>query len=294
MKVLECFAFWLFLAVALAIFLGYVPPYHDTLAMLSLGVAMTLAMSGIRIGSHMQIQSMAIVFLLNYAFLPAITLAPAILMNDNAYWTGFVIMVSMPPAVALIPFSKILKADTELAMSGEVFLYLASLAMAPLMIYMLAGKSVSIMPVVWSLFTLILLPMGVSRVMGRVIDAESGWVKITINVMFFILIYLVFSMNRAMIIKSMESVPVIGAICALRTLGISLAVLALCVWAGVVGKRALTYSLFSSLKNSGLAMIIAMTAFSPKTALPAAVAVFFEFFTVTFLEALSKIFIAQG
>ncbi|RLF47743.1 MAG: hypothetical protein DRN20_05570, partial [Thermoplasmata archaeon] len=185
MKVLECFAFWLFLAVALAIFLGYVPPYHDTLAMLSLGVAMTLAMSGIRIGSHMQIQSMAIVLLLNYAFLPAITLAPAILMNDNAYWTGFVIMVSMPPAVALIPFSKILKADTELAMSGEVFLYLASLAMAPLMVYVLAGKSVSIMPVVWSLFTLILLPMGVSRVMGRVIDAESGWVKITINVMFF-------------------------------------------------------------------------------------------------------------
>lgn len=220
------------------------------------------------------------VFLINYIFLSGlILLANQLLVKDHDLYVGFVVMAAIPSAVVVLPFTYFLGGKMMVSLIGSASLYLLALVMAPLISFHLLDMGrIEPLKLFFALIQMILIPFFVSRGLLKwkafLRVRENTW--ILVNLAFFLIIFTVIGMNRSTFLSHFDILILVSSIAFLRTFVSGHLIDFFSKLAGVDRERRMSYVLFGSFKNLGLAAAIAIVLFNERAAIPAAVTIPFE------------------
>ncbi len=198
----------------------------------------------------------------------------ALMIRDEALWTGFVLLAAVPPAVAVIPFSVFLRGNGLLSLFGTVGAYLGALAIMPLIAFgLLRSTAFDPFKLLIAIFVLIVLPLAVSRLLiqRRLKERIEPYRGTITNWSFFVVLYALVGLNRDIILgHTLTLLPVaLIAIASMFILGF------LIDW--VLGlfhipkDTRTSLVLLGTLKNQGMSGGLALTLFNQETAIPSAV-----------------------
>ncbi len=221
-----------------------------------------------------------LVLVINYLFLSGlILLANYLLIKDHDLYVGFVVMAAIPSAVAVLPFTYLLRGEMMVSLMGSASLYLLALVVAPLIsLQLLDVARIEPVKLVTVLIQMILVPFLISRLLLK----WKGFrhvrenTNLLVNLAFFLIIYAVIGMNRSVFLKHFDILIIVSLIAFLRTFVSGHIVDLFSRLAGTSRERRMSYVLFGSFKNLGLAAAIAIVLFNERAAIPAAVAIPFE------------------
>lgn len=208
--------------------------------------------------------------IINYGLLSGLILILSYSLPDESLRNGFVIMAAVPPAVAVLPMTRILKGDMSLSFAGEILSYLASLLLMPLIIYLFVHQTgISPIYLLQISIVLILIPALASRLV-RLLPINP---VLPINLGFFLVTYTVIGLNQGALWTDGWSVAWISIA---RTFAVGLAVFILARSAGLKSSQAISLTLLGSFKNLGLAAAVSLLLVGPAAGLPAAFCVLAE------------------
>ena len=208
--------------------------------------------------------------IINYGLLSGLILLLSYSLPDESLRHGFVIMAAVPPAVAVLPMTRILKGDMSLSFAGEILSYLASLLLMPLIIYLFVHQTgISPIYLLQISIVLILIPALASRLV-RMLPINP---VLPINLGFFLVTYTVIGLNQGALWTDGWSVAWISIA---RTFAVGLAVFILARSAGLKSSQAISLTLLGSFKNLGLAAAVSLLLVGPAAGLPAAFCVLAE------------------
>jgi len=220
------------------------------------------------------------VFGINYIFLSGlILLANYLLIRDPDLYVGFVVMAAIPPAVAVLPFTYLLRGEMMVSLIGTASLYLLALVVAPFIsLQFLAVGEIDPLKLFSVLIQLILIPFIASRLLlkWKTFHRLKGNMNIFVNSGFFIVIYIVIGMNRSTFLSRFEVLALVSSIAILRTFVSGHLVDLFSRLTGIDRERRMSYVLFGSFKNLGVAASIAIILFNERAAIPSAVTIPFE------------------
>lgn len=221
-------------------------------------------------------------FALNYGLLSGLILLLSSTLDDSALRYGFVVMAAVPPAVAVMPMTRLLHGDVWLSLYGEVVSYLAALILMPGIIFLFTSEAgVSLSYVVEIAMLMIFLPALASRYLRRLkLDPV-----LPINLGFLVVTYTVIGLNSDAILGGVTDVAVIALT---RTFVVGTTVYLVSLMAGISSPQRISYTLFSSYKNLGLAAAVAVVLFGPQAGVPAAVCILAETGFYILLAAASR------
>jgi BASS family bile acid:Na+ symporter len=259
-----------------SLFKGYILP--------ALVLIMTLSTTQITLSelTHLRnyFRDIFFVFVINYIFLSSlILLANYLFIKDHDLYVGFVVMAAVPPAVAVLPFTYLLRGEMMVSLIGAASLYLLALVVAPLMSFQfLDVGEIDPLKLFSVLIQLILIPFIASRLLLRwkYFHRVKGNMNIFVNLGFFIVIYIVIGMNRSTFLSHFEILVLVSSIAFLRTFASGHLVDLLSRLMGIDRQRRMSYVLFGSFKNLGVAASIAIILFNERAAIPSAVTIPFE------------------
>ena len=253
--------------------------YTQRLILPGLAVVMTLSSMGISGDAFRSPKS-----LLSYTFigivgnfvLHGVVLIglSALIIRDQFFWNGFILLAAVPPAIAVIPFALFLRGNVELALLGTIGAYLGALILTPLIALIFLGTGfISPMKLLLILGELIIGPLVASRILvatglSKKIDPYKGPIT---NWSFFLVIYIITGLNRDIFIDQPLSIVPVIAVAILTTFVLG--------WiiekSGELmhhDKASLTsFVLLSTFKNYGLSGALALVFFNPQTAVPSTV-----------------------
>lgn len=284
--------FILLLGLLLGLFFDHGAEWTRPLVLPALGWVMTLSTLAIssaifRAPQNLFLSSVSGI-LMSYGVLSSSILAmAALLIHDEALWSGFVILAAVPPAVAVIPFAEFLRGDRVYALIGTTGGYLGGLLLMPLTAFLFLeteiGDPFTILIVI---LELIVAPFVLSRVLIRTgLEGRIAPYKGTMtNWGFFLVVYTVVGLNQEHFVRNpVGLIPVILiAVCSTFVLGFVLERIS--VLLKVDSKITTTLVLLGTLKNYGLAAGIALALFSRETALPATVSTIFMIVYIIWLN----------
>ena len=264
--------------LVLSILFGIIRPeaahYSEVLITPVLMVMMTFSLTDMNLGDMAagkgSLQNSILGLALNYGLLSGLILLLSYNLQDQALRQGFIVMAAVPPAIAVLPMTRILHGDMRLSLFSEALSYLASLVLMPAIIYAFTRQTgVSLVYLVQMSLLLILLPALASRVVRRIpLDPV-----LPINMGFFWVTYTLIGLNQGALWGDIGSVSWIALA---RTLGIGLAIYTAARLTGQDRPHAISYTLLGSYKNLGLAAVISLTLFGPEAGIPAAICVLAE------------------
>lgn len=265
----------------LALALGFIwdagAQYMQGLLLPGLAVVMTLASMGITGNSFRSLRSLVksaligigVNFLLHGIVLIGLA---TLLVRDQSFWQGFILIAAVPPGVAVIPFAFFLRGNVELVLLGTIGAYLAALVITPLISLAFLGTGfISPAKLLLILGELIVGPLILSRILvgtglSKKIEPYRGFIT---NWSFALVIYIITGLNRDTFIQHpLSTVPV--AVVAILTTFVLGWIIERIGKALHYGRADLTSMvLLSTFKNYGLAGALAIFFFNPETAVPA-------------------------
>ncbi|MFQ5974912.1 MAG: bile acid:sodium symporter family protein [Candidatus Hydrothermarchaeales archaeon] len=282
------------LAVVAGLFYPVFSEFFIAYIVLLLIVIMTLSTAQIKFGElediRREFKQVLTGFLISYGFVSGIVFALTIIfISDPNLKAGFIIMAAVPSAVAVIPLTGILKGNQRLSLISSSFIYVMSPLMATIIIFLGLGSKV-VDPVIFIkvLLELILLPLVLSRLLIRLKSyPEIKKVqKTAINLCFFVLIYGVVGVNRDVYFGKPYIVLMVSGICFFRTFVSGTVIYLLARWRKVDRSSTITYALFGTFKNMGIAATMALVLINKEAMIPAAIAIPFEIMTFVYLSKL--------
>lgn len=271
----------LLLALATGLFIPFAVPVTRHLVLPAL--AMTMALSTMLIGNDIfrapRLLFFPVVFgiLMNYILLGNVLIGlSSLLIRNEAIWTGFVLVAAVPPAIAIIPFSGILRGNNSLSLFGTVGAHLGALAIMPMIVLVLLGTA-SFPPykILLVLLFLIIIPLAAShpsirRCAKDRIDPYRGTAT---NWSFFVVLYTMVGLNRDLILSRGSGFILLPIAAVL--IGTTFVLGFLIDWVGglfhIPRETRTSLVLLGTLKNQAIAGGLAITFFSQEAALPAAV-----------------------
>jgi len=286
----------LLMSVVLGLAWGEGAIWTEKLVLPTLALAMTLSVMDITGGMLSSVRGFvrpAIAgALMSYLVLTGVMLGLAfLLIRDKAFFTGFVIVASVPPAVAVVPFTLFLKGDVHFSLLGSMGAYLAGLVLMPLIAVACIGESFS-SPVRLGVVAveLIIVPLIASRILlrlkvGAAIHRAKGPLT---NWCFFLVSYVIIGLNREVLLKDSLSLLPVFFIAFATTIVLGWIIeMGARLW-GINGETAVPLVLLGTLKNYGLAGGLALALFDKPSAVPATVASVFMIVYIIYLEALMR------
>ncbi|MFB3766468.1 MAG: bile acid:sodium symporter [Methanotrichaceae archaeon] len=272
------------LIFAVSIILGFILPgaakYTEPLVTPALIVMMTFSLTEIDFRTRGDLRGALYCFAMNYVLLSGLILLLSYALPDEKLRFGLVVMAAVPPAIAVMPLTRLLGGDLKLSLYGEVLCYIASIILIPGLIFVFASKSGVDLRYVFEITLLtILLPIFISRL--RHIKQLKLDPVLPINAGFFLINYTVIGLNMADIFEYMQPMAVIAFA---RTFLIGTIIYLLARFKGVDYSKGISYTLFSSYKNLGLAAAISITLFGHEASIPIAVCILGETMFYIFLS----------
>jgi BASS family bile acid:Na+ symporter len=292
-KILKSRDFLLMLAIVLGLFMGQGARWTRDLVIPGLAVIMTLAVMTIPGSIFRSPRSLVWPTLtglvLNYALHGGVILGLShLLIREEALRAGFVLVAAAPPAVAVIPFTVILKGDVPFSLVATVGCYLGALMLMPLITFGWLGAGFA--PpgkLAWIMLELIIAPLAISRVLRRsgFADRLRPYQGPIINWSFFLVIYTIIGLNRAVFLdRPLSILPVfLVALTPIFLLGFIIERIGRRFLRIDPAKR-LSLVLLVTQKNTGLAAGLALTLLGERTALPATVSTVFMIVYIVWLS----------
>ncbi len=227
------------------------------------------------------LRDILIITLIHYLFLSGlILLASHLWVKDPDLRVGYIVMAAVPSAVAVIPFTYLLQGEMAVSLIGSAWIYLFALVAAPLIsFHFLEVAQIEPVRLLWILLQLILLPFLFSRLLlnWRPFQRFQPHTGIFINLGFALILYIIIGMNRRVFFGHPGLLALISAIAFLRTFCSGHLIDLISRWLKVDQKRRVSYVLFGSYKNLGLAAAISLLLFNERAAIPSAITTIFEF-----------------
>jgi BASS family bile acid:Na+ symporter len=259
------------------------PISNGDISMISLILMMTLSLSsieikGMKIGRYKT--DIRNAFILSFGLLTVVTLAMAFLFSGDLR-SGWILEAAVPSAVSVISFTCLWGGETESSAVSSVAIYLLSLFITPIVTLLFLGKAVSEVTLLYYVGLQIVVPLLLSRVAKRFLTSANVR-NILINICFFILVIAVTGENRVMLFSAGTIVGLIVALAAARTFGVGIIMNRFLLKNGVNQKSAVSATLFSTYKNTGMAASLALVLLGPTAALPAAACMITEVFWLIF------------
>ncbi|MFQ6055693.1 MAG: bile acid:sodium symporter family protein, partial [Methanosarcinales archaeon] len=276
-----------------ALFLGLIYPmpsaYLEDWIVFTLIVVMIFSLTEVKFTNKISIKEIIISFFMNYIFLSGLIIALAyFLISDEQLYYGFVVMAAVPPAVAIIPFTKLLNGDLKLSLITNASLYVISIGLTPAILLLFAKTSdIDYSLAIITLLELMVLPMIISRF---ILQYNKYYLKIkkdinlVINIGFFIVIYTVIALNRNKLFTDLDILLIPAIIGFLRTFVSGMFLYKLGNILKINPKKNISYTLFGSYKNLGLSATLALLLFSAKASIPSAVCIVMEIGFFIFLS----------
>jgi BASS family bile acid:Na+ symporter len=262
---------------------GYASPFKGYI-LPALVFIMTLSTTQITLSELTQFRNyfrdILLIFVINYIFLSGLILfTNYLLIRDPDLYVGFVVMAAIPPAVAVLPFTYLLKGEMMVSLIGTASLYLLALVVAPFIsLQFLNVGEIDPLKLFSVLIQLILIPFIASRLLlkWKFFHQVKGNMNIFVNVGFLVVIYIVIGMNRSTFLSHFEILVLVSSIAFLRTFVSGHLVDLFSRLLGIDRQRRMSYVLFGSFKNLGVAASIAIILFNERAAIPSAVTIPFE------------------
>lgn len=275
----------------LGLIFGGIDYHPKTITLVCLMIAMCLSTTRVRLNEAFKLSNkwkqILLIFFLNFVLLTGLILILGLVFDfSTMIWAGIVMMAAVPSAVAVIPYNDILKGDNDLGVSATALVYLASLFITPFIVIMIIGTNVNVWELVEALVILIILPLIISRGLRLVkTDEKLGVYKpVLVNAAFAVLIFTVVGVNRAVFFQNIHLVLSLIILSTMRTFVIGTLVLNLARNFNVNRKRIVTYTMFASYKNLGLAIVLAFAVFGPIATIPATIAMPFEILAFVYFK----------
>jgi BASS family bile acid:Na+ symporter len=238
------------------------------------------------------VKPIAISLTLNHFLLGGVMILLAyILKLPDPYRVGFIVLASVPPAIAVIPFTNFLGGDPDYSLVGFTACYLGAFLLTPLTLSTFLGSQPGFQRRILTLLSeLIILPFLLSRVLVRYgIDERIGPYKGTmVNWSFFVIIYTIVGLNKEVFLKDPLSLAPLAAIAIFATFIIGYIVEKISEALEVRSSRTLSNVLLATSKNSGFAAGIAITLFSVESTVPSTLTTIFMLLYVIFLDLRKK------
>ena len=189
---------------------------------------------------------------------------------DQALWFGWVMIASVPCAISVTSGTLILRGNTKLAMITVTLIYVIALAATPVMTKLLIGEAVSPAEVLKYVALFILIPFAVSVPLKKV-KIRPEVKAVSINIMFFILVFITFGANREFILSEPRTVLWVVAGCLVRIVAVAVVMELILRKLGTARDSRIPMMLLSIWKNSALAMSMTMVLISTtESVLPSA------------------------
>jgi BASS family bile acid:Na+ symporter len=235
-----------------------------------------------------------ILFLINSVFLSAIIIILALVFIKNSlYFAGFVVMAAVPCAIAVIPFTRLLKGDVPLSTSGFVVGYLFSLIITPAIIWLFFRQAINLYELLEKIFQLVILPIFFSRIIRFIkIDFSNNETKLT-NIFFFFTTFGFVGINRETLVNEIFSLKEVMLVLFLRTFVLVFIIYFLLQKLKVEKKYAISLTVFTGYKNLGYAALLSLTFFGREAALPATFGIIFEIIMFIILDRFNGVHISK-
>src|SRR5437879_8522447 len=149
---------------------GGFPSYSREISQVGPAVGMTFAMTEISfatISAHTESRRFVVSLVVSYGALSGLPLIFAFLSTDPGIHDGWVLMASVPPAIAVVPITSYLRGDTRRTVVSLAILYLIGLLLVPVITSAYTHQTVPLNDLVLQTILLIGLPMLASRPLRR-------------------------------------------------------------------------------------------------------------------------------
>lgn len=253
--------------------------YTQRLILPGLAVVMTLSTMGIGGDAFRSPKSLLVATLIGVAgnfLLHGIVLVGLsfLMIRDQSFWNGFILLASVPPAVAVIPFALFLRGNMNLALLGTIGSYLGALVITPVISLAFLGTGfISPTKLLLVLGELIIGPLILSRILVRTglskkIDPYKGPIT---NWSFFLVIYIITGLNRDIFIQQPLSIVPVAIVAILTTFVLGWIIEKIGNSLGFEKQTVTSFGLLATFKNYGLSGALALVFFNPQTAVPSTV-----------------------
>jgi len=283
----------LILGVVVGLVWGKGAVWTGPLIMPVLALVMTVATMGIDSSSLHSVRGIlgpaCIGMVMNYLVLSGvIILLSRYLITDSNLRAGFVLIAAVPPAVAIIPFSFLLRGNNTFSVLGTIGGYLGALVIMPLMAIAFFGTSfVSPLKLIIIMTELILLPLAAGRVLHWTgVEKRLDYLKGPItNWGFSLITYTIVGLNREMFLYDPLALVPTALIVVASTFMLGLIIEIVCKKILRIPAETVTsLVLLGTLKNYGVAGGLALTLFSKEVASPSTVSSIFMIVYIIWLE----------
>ena len=284
-KIVLSFSVMVAIGIVLGLVTGGFPRFGSEISTIALFIAMTFSLQQISIRQTIKQaskQMMLLSFLVHFVLLPAVILLLGSFFS-SPLWEGFVVMAAVPPAVAVVPVTKILRGNVQQTIVSLSFLYLIALVLTPVILFVFLGEQVAFWEMVETVVEFIVLPLLFSRVL-RKLSFSSKQNSMIVNICFFVVMVGIVGLNRMALFQDPWLLTVLTLVIMSRTVGTALAVF-------VIGEKrkkdrgiVVPLALFASFKNDGLGLLIASTILPPLASVPFIIAIIFEMVIAGSLE----------
>lgn len=196
---------------------------------------------------------------------------------STAIWYGWVMLASVPSAVSVVSASLYLKGNTKATVLMTSAIYIAALAITPLISWIILGSAISPLEILKYIGLFIAIPLVASQFLKRFTIPKRGKI-IFINIMMASLMFLALGSNRDYIISEFNIVLWVIIVCFIRTFVLGIIVTYLLKKKGTDRDMGMIYVLFSVWKNSGMATSLSMVLLSgmAEAAIPGAISLIME------------------
>ncbi len=273
----------LLLALVLGLLWGEGAPWTERMVLPALALVMTISTMGI-FGSAFRSPRALLVpalngIVMNFVLLGGFILGLNILLiRDEAFRSGFILLAAVPPAVAVIPFTGFLNGNSAFSLIGTIGCYLGALIITPLIALGVLGSSfVEPVKIVTIMVELIIVPLILSRILigTGIADRIEPLKGVITNWSYFLLSYTIVGLNRPVFFEQPLSLIPVALIAFASTFFLGFAIEKVGGLCNVDPKTLTSLILLGTLKNYGLAGGLALALFSKQTAIPATVSVIF-------------------
>ena len=277
--------FFILVGMTLGLVTGGFPRYTSEISTVALMIAMIFSLTNVKISQldfKKEGKNFLISFLLNFGFLSSIILLLGLFFPEEL-WNGFVVMAAVPPAIMVAPLTRAIKGNVKLSFFSLSAIYLISIFFTPVLIFVFSSEIIDIYGLLQNILLLIVLPLLVSRLIMKIKISEKKIHFIT-NICFFILVFSIMGKNQSFLLYNSYILVLLFVAMFIRTFAVGSLVLSLGQKFGMRRKDVISYSLFASFKNEGLALLIAFSLFDAPSSIPPAIALILELLWVCCLE----------
>lgn len=269
---------------------GFPPAYSKPVQQATLILAMAFSLTEITfrdISPRAELRGFVGSLVMSYGVLSGLVLVYAALSPDPGIRSGWVLMAAVPPAVAVVPMTALLRGNVRRALISEALLYLLGLVAVPLITLAALGATVPVDDLLFQTVLLIGVPILVSRPL-RLWKRVARVRTTAVSVSFFFLVAAIAGSTREILLGRPDLMSTLAVQAFLRTFGLGLLLFGL-TRVLRTGRDARIQALtFASFKNLGLTVVLASTVFASIASLPSIVSLIFEILWISALPLLFR------